>query len=215
MGTPMRRLLGHFEALFIDHAVFRLAYANRHRVSERMWRAAQPSPSHIRWAGENGIRTILNLRGERDCASYILEEEACRQNGVTLVNFPVSSRSAPRKEILRAAAEVFRSIEYPALMHCKSGADRAGFMAALYLLIHENRPLAEAQRQLSWKYGHFRQAKTGVLDYFFDVYGAAQARTGISFFDWVDRVYDPDEVQRNFVSRAWADTLVDGMLKRE
>ena len=30
---------------------------------------------------------------------------------------------------------MFETIEYPAVMHCKSGADRAGIMAALYLIL--------------------------------------------------------------------------------
>ena len=48
------------------------------------------------------------------------------------------------------------------MMHCKSGADRAGLMSALYLLIVEKRPAREAAQQLAWKYGHVRQAKTGL-----------------------------------------------------
>ena len=54
------------------------------------------------------------------------------------------------------------------MMHCKSGADRAGLMAALYLLIAKQ-PAREAVKQLTWKYGHVKQAKTGVLDAFFAV----------------------------------------------
>lgn len=215
MATPLRRALGHLESVFIDHAVFRLIYANHHAVSPRMFRSAQPSPVHIRRAAKTGIRTVINLRGQRDCASYQLEEEACRRYGVTLVDFPVNSRDLPRKETLHRARDLFARIEYPALLHCKSGADRAGFMAALYLLIHEGHPVETAARQLSWRFGHFRQAKTGILDYFFELYAAFCAREPIGFFDWVDRVYEPEEAKRSFRSREWADTVVDRLLARE
>lgn len=215
MDTPGRRVLGIVETVFIDHAFFRFVYANHHHVGGALWRSSQPSPAQVRKAANAGIRTILNLRGRRDCASYVLEAEACRRHGITLIDFPVNSRSAPSRETIRAATELFRTMEYPALLHCKSGADRAGFMAALYLLVHENRPVAEAKQQLSWRFGHFRQARTGVLDHVFDLYQAAAAGSPITFAAWVDTAYDPEAAQASFRSRAWADKVIDGVLERE
>ncbi|HEY0837011.1 MAG TPA: sulfur transferase domain-containing protein [Azospirillum sp.] len=215
MGTPLERALGHVEAVCIDHACFRLIYDNRHRISPRMYRASQVSPSHVRKAAELGVKTIINLRGKRDCASYILEAEACRRYGVALVDFPVNSRDTPKRETLHAAKRMFETIEYPALMHCKSGADRAGFMAALFMFVHENVPLDEAVKQLHWKYGHFKQAKTGILDYFFDLYRAYNERHPIGFWEWVDTVYDPPAAKQSFRSREWANTVVDRLLARE
>lgn len=215
MKTPWQRTLGHFESVFIDHACFRLIYANRYHMSRNMQRAAQPSPSHIRrWAAE-GVKTIVNLRGSRDCASYILEAEACREAGIALADFPINSRDMPRKDKLHAARRLFESIEYPALMHCKSGADRAGFMSAFYMFVHEKVPLDEAVKQLHWKYGHFKQAKTGILDYFFELYRAYNERNPIDFWEWVDTVYDPVAAKESFRSKEWANTVVDRLLARE
>ncbi|WP_247895868.1 fused DSP-PTPase phosphatase/NAD kinase-like protein [Azospirillum brasilense] len=215
MISPLQRALGHVESVFIDHACFRLVYSNTHRISPNMYRASQPSPSHIREAARQGVKTILNLRGSRDCASYILEAEACRAAGLTLVDFPVNSRDMPKKETLLKARDLFATMQYPALLHCKSGADRAGFMSALYLFIHEGVPLERATKQLHWKYGHFKQAKTGILDYFFELYAAYNEKRPIAFWDWVERVYDPVEAKASFRSREWADTVVDRVLGRE
>ncbi|WP_448204726.1 fused DSP-PTPase phosphatase/NAD kinase-like protein [Azospirillum sp. sgz302134] len=215
MRSPWQRALGHLESVFIDHACFRLIYSNTFRISPNMFRASQPSPSHIREAAKQGVKTILNLRGNRDCASYFLEAEACRRHGLTLVDFPVSSRDMPKKETLLKARELFERIEYPALLHCKSGADRAGFMAALYLYIHEGVPLEQATKQLHWKYGHFKQAKTGILDYFFELYAAYNEKRPTPFWDWVERIYDPVEAKASFRTREWADTVVDRVLRRE
>lgn len=215
MATPWQRALGHLESVFIDHACFRLIYSNTYRISPNMYRASQPSPSHIAAAARNGVRTILNLRGSRDCASYILEAEACRAHGLELVDFPVNSRDMPKKETLLKARELFKAMTYPALMHCKSGADRAGFMSTLYLFAHEGQPLDQAMKQLSWKYGHFKQAKTGILDYFFELYAAYNQKRPIAFWDWVERVYDPVEAKASFRSREWADAVVDRVLGRE
>ena len=174
------------------------------------------APRLLRWAKRKGIRTILNLRGRRDdCGSYILEREACRKLGLTLIDFPIRSRSPLDKETILAAGKIFETIEYPVLMHCKSGSDRAGFMATLYLFAYEGQPLDQAMKQLSWKYGHFKQAKTGILDYFFELYAAYNQKRPIAFWDWVERVYDPVEAKASFRSREWADAVVDRVLGRE
>ena len=37
----------------------------------------------------------------------------------------------------------------------------------------------------------------------------------MAFFDWVDNIYDPDEVTRNFQAKGWAVRLTDSILHRE
>lgn len=205
----------YLDMLFLDHGVFRLIYVNRHRLGQRAWRSAQPAPHHIRALAREGIRTIVNLRGERLCGSYWLERDACRRYGIELVNFQVRSRAAPSRIELRAARGLFERIQYPMLMHCKSGADRAGLMSALYLFVKEGVPLQRARQELSLRYGHVRQADTGILDYFFERYSQDNARRPTPFFEWVDTVYDPDELKRSFVAKGWANRIVDTVLRRE
>jgi protein tyrosine/serine phosphatase len=215
----LRRSLGapasYLDMLLVDHGIFRLFYANCHKISNKAWRSAQPAPHHIRRFAQAGIRTIVNLRGERQCGSYWLEQEACARHGLKLVNFQIRSRAAPTREELMGAKRLFEEVEYPMLMHCKSGADRAGLMSVLYRFLQEGVPLNEATQELSLKYGHFRQADTGILDYFFEKYLADSADSAIPFFDWVDTVYDPDELKRTFRSKGWANRLVDSVLQRE
>jgi hypothetical protein len=88
-------------------------------------------------------------------------------------------------------------------------------MSALYLLVHEKRPLDEAVKQLSWRYGHFKFAKTGILDAFFESYRVGGLEKGLDFQTWVETVYDPSALERDFKPQAWADWIVDGILKRE
>ena len=87
--------------------------------------------------------------------------------------------------------ETFRTIERPFLMHCKSGADRAGLAAALYMLAHGASP-AEARRQLSWRFLHLRHSSTGILDHVLDIYEARLAQGPIGIEDWVRDEYDRD-----------------------
>jgi protein tyrosine/serine phosphatase len=200
----------------VDHGFIRDIYWNAHRISARAWRSAQPSPRHLRRARDMGVRTIVNLRGRRDnCGSYVLERAACERLGLTLVNFPIRSRGALARETILAAADLFPTLEYPVLFHCKSGADRAGFMAVLYQFLHEGVPLDSATRQLSLRFGHVKQAKTGVIDHFFATYAKVSKETGIAFRDWVSTVYDPQALEAEFRENRLAKLLVDRILRRE
>ena len=116
--------------------------------------------------------------------------------------------------MLHSAKSLFAEIDKPLLMHCKSGADRAGLMAALYLLIAENQPASVALRQLAWRYGHVRAAKTGLLDAFFAAY-LPYEEVGMPFFYWVDKIYDPEQLTADFQVQGWATRLTDTILRRE
>ena len=215
----MRRYLAkpasYLDMLLIDHGIFRLLYANRHPIDAHAWRSAQPAPHDVRALARQGIKTIVNLRGERMCGSYYLEKAACERHGIKLVDFPIRSRAAPTPQEIKDARELFQTVEYPILLHCKSGADRAGIMSVLYRYLREGAPLPEAMQQLSARFGHFRQADTGVLDAFFERYQADNARQPIPFFVWLETVYDPEELKRSFRASGWANRLVNGILRRE
>lgn len=210
------------EFLFADHAIIRALYDNTHEIAPGVWRSFQPSPAHLeRWA-RRGVKTVVNLRGPRPSAALFLEEEACNRLGVRLENFRVFSREAPSKETLRGARALFERIEYPALFHCKSGADRVGLMAALYLFFREKRPLDEALKQLSLRYGHVKQGKTGVIDAAFERYLDHARANAISlsdvdaFLTWIDSPdYDPAAIKRDFMGSWWGNLLTERVLRRE
>src|SRR5688572_29465945 len=127
--TRIDTALDHFDLYMVDHGVFRAIYSNTHKLTEEAWRSSQPAPAMIRrLARRRGLRTVINLRGDRDCGSYRLEKAACDRYGVTMVDFVVKSRQAPAPRVFHEAKALFDSIEYPMLLHCKSGADRAGLM---------------------------------------------------------------------------------------
>ena len=181
-----------------------------------MWRSNQPSPKQVaEHARERGIKTILNLRGESPKGYYLLEKEACEANGITLVDFQVFSRNTPTKERIFEAKELFDGIEYPALMHCKSGADRAGVMSVLYKLLREETSLEEARDQLSLKYLHVKHGKTGILDAVFEVYAAFNERQPTPFLEWVEKYYDPEAIKKAFKESGRGNLRIDELLGRE
>jgi protein tyrosine phosphatase (PTP) superfamily phosphohydrolase (DUF442 family) len=215
----LKRALGplvfYGDMLIVDHGVFRLAYLNKHKLGRDAWRSAQPAPHQIRAIARAGVKTIVNLRGERYCGGYWLEQAACERLGLKLVNYQVRSRAAPSKEEVLGARDLFARLEYPILLHCKSGADRAGLMSTLYLICHEEVPVEVARHQLAARFGHFRQSDTGILDYFFERYLADNARNPMPYFTWVETVYDPDELKESFKAKGWANFITNRLLRRE
>ncbi len=215
VGHRINPVLDTLDMHLVDHGMFRLLYANTHQLTERAWRTSQPTPARLRAMARRGIRTVLNLRGERNCGAFRLETKACAEADLKLENFIVRSRAAPERDTVLDAKALFERLEYPILMHCKSGADRVGLMSALYLIFREGVPVAEAKRQLSWRYGHFSAADTGILDAFFDSYLAYNRTNPTSFIDWVADVYDPAELKRNFHANSLGNVLVNTILRRE
>ena len=217
LGGSLDHALEHFDLMMVDHGVFRSIYPNCHRISPQVWRSSQPAPYQIAHFARCGIRTLVNLRGVRDCGSYRLERAACDRHGIRLIDFPAKSREAPSRTFFHEAKALFHGIDYPMVMHCKSGADRVGLMSALYLILAENRPVEEAMRQLSLRYGHIKQADTGVLDAVFAAYIEHASRAPIAFLDWADTHYDPAEIKRDFLARRrrGGNLLVNGVLARE
>ena len=205
----------YLDMLLVDHGIFRLFYLNRHRIDARTWRSAQPAPHQIKALTRLGIRTVVNLRGERMCGSYWLEKAACERAGIKFVDYQVRSRAAPSRAELRGARDLFATVDYPILMHCKSGADRAGLMSVLYRHLREGVPIPEALKQLSLRYGHIRQSDTGILDAFFERYLADTKNRPMPFFEWVETVYDPDELKRTYQAKGWANRIVNNVLRRE
>jgi protein tyrosine/serine phosphatase len=200
--------------IFADHGAFRLVYLNHHQVSHKLWRSAQPAPQQIAAFAASGVRTVVNLRGGKGHGAWPLEREACERHGMALVPFVVHSTEAPKRETLLKAKEFFANLEYPAVAHCKSGADRAGFFAALYVLA-EGGTTAEAMEQLSLRYGHNRYARTGILDAFIERYRDEGEAKGIPFFEWVERHYDPEALTRDFKPWFWSDFFFTRIMRRE
>jgi protein tyrosine/serine phosphatase len=198
-----------------DHAFLRKLVKNRHWIDAKLMRGNQPSPQQLKALKDQGFKTIINLRGG-DGSFALLEREACASLGLELVDLVVTSREVPSRERVLNAKTMFETIEYPAFMHCKSGADRAGLMSVLYAHFVLGQPIAEAKGQLAWKYLHAKIGKTGVLDYMFERYLADAEPAGVSFIDWVKSdAYDPAALKADFRAGWWGSLLTEKILRRE
>jgi len=216
LTTQSGRRRARRELVWGDHGFLRVRFRNLHQISDEMYRANQPSPEQIaRYAKELGLKTILNLRGNSPKGYYLLEKEACERHGIQLVDFQVFSREIPKPAAVLEAKQLFDSIAYPALMHCKSGADRAGIMSVLYQHFRKGQTIEQALEQLSGKYLHIRSGKTGVLDFFFEIYLAEGKSKGLTFEQWVNQGYDAAALKARFLHGRKSKVDYDQLLRRE
>ncbi len=215
LNDPTDRKRAFRDVYWGDHGVLRTHFRNRHDLGGGMFRENQPNPRRVaKWA-EEGIQTVINLRGQSPKGFYLLEREACEANGLILYNFRMFSRDVHTPFKIRAAKELFESITYPAVLHCKSGADRAGIMSVLYRHFKMGDPIEVAVRELSARYGHIKSGKTGMLDFFFEDYLNYNARNPVAFMDWVETIYDPGDVKSRFKAGKVGSLVTEDLLKRE
>lgn len=210
-----RRHQAWADSLLVDHGVFRLAWSNWAAVEPgRLYRCNHPTPARLAAAQRrHGIRTLINLRGHRQCGSDALSRQAASRLGMAHVDAPLESRGAPHRDRILRLAGIFDAMQPPALMHCKSGADRTGLAAGLYVLLRGGTS-ADALAQLSWRFGHFNRSRTGILDAFFMQY-AARAEGRLPFLRWVRDEYDEAALRAAFTAQGLSSFLNDRVLGRE
>jgi len=191
-------MLAERYARWHDHGILRVFWRNFDQIAPGVYRSNHPTPRRFAQAHAMGITTILNLRGASDEPGYRLEKDICASLGITLIDIGLSARRVPPRDRLQDLIGIFRRIDKPFLMHCKSGADRAGLASAIWLMVIEGHSATQARRMLSLRYLHIRWSQTGVLDHLLDSYIARNQRDPIGFEDWVATAYDHRVIQSQF-----------------
>lgn len=215
LATAQGRRAAWIDSLFVDHAVFRTVWDNfRPVIPGKLYRCNHPSPARLAsLTRRHGLRTLVNLRGHRSCGSDALSREAAGRLGLDHIDMAFESRGAPHRERILRFHGIYTTMRTPALMHCKSGADRAGLASGLAVLF-EGGTAGEALRQLSWRFGHFSRSPTGILDAFF-IHYATTAEGRLPFLDWVRDEYDEAALRATFRASGLASFVNDRLLARE
>lgn len=102
-----------------------------------------------------GIRSVINLRGEvLDNDWYEEEIAACRELSLAHFDVRLSARRDWTDAEVDQLLDVLQSAPKPMLIHCKSGSDRTGVAAAMFVALREGAMTDHARGQLSFRYGH-------------------------------------------------------------
>ena len=107
------------------------------------------------------------MRGERRASGWYQDEvRAAATRGVTHYDVSLSAIREIDPGQLETILALMRQAAKPLLIHCQSGADRSGLVAALYLFAIAGQRAEVAAQQLSLFYGHFPYlfSRTGAMD---------------------------------------------------
>lgn len=215
LDTPLRRAHAWYDSMIRDGRISGLFYANKHPLAPDVWRSSQPTPFGVRRFAAAGGRSILSLRGDNCGGSYALEREEADRLGLTFQFWRCSAARVVPAEGVQTLIDQLRTLERPLLIHCKSGADRMGFVSVVFKHVIEGVPINEALDQLSLRYGHIRSSRTGVLDLFFESYIAQNDGGALSFEDWLHNRYDPEQVNASFQKGPVVGWIEEKILRRE
>jgi protein tyrosine phosphatase (PTP) superfamily phosphohydrolase (DUF442 family) len=129
-------------------------------------------------ARQYGIKSVLNLRGPNAGSPWYDDELAeSRALGLAHYDYPISAKRFVTHRQVGEILDIIRRAPKPLLIHCKSGADRAGLVSALYEYAIAGASAKKADGELSLVYGHFPYltSRSGAMDDSFWAYvgGAA------------------------------------------
>ena len=214
LDTARGRRSAWLDSLLVDHGALRLAWTNFATVAPGLFRSNHPTPGRLaRLVRRRGLRSVINLRGATGNGSDALSRHAAARLGLAFYDVPLSSGRAPSRERLETLLAALAQAPRPVLLHCKSGADRAGFAAALQLIL-AGETVVRARRQLSLRFGHLRRSRAGVLDDFLDAF-AREGEGRMGLIEWIRTRYDEAALNRDATRSLFAGFLQQRVLARE
>lgn len=115
---------------------------NLYRVSDTLYRGAEPNRGGLEQLDALNIRTVINLQRRR---TDRLEAEAL---GLHYVEIPVNAWQPREEQVVEFLRKVADPNGGPYLVHCQHGADRTGMMVAAYRIVVQGWSRDEAIREM-------------------------------------------------------------------
>lgn len=138
-------------------AVLRSAYGeklklnglpNGGKMSDSLFRGAQPSAQGLKELKNLGITTIVDLRGE-DPDKVSWERKEAESLGIRFVSIPVSGWSPPSNDQVAQFLKIFRdNPQAKVFVHCRFGDDRTGVFVATYRMAYNGWPAQQAMNEM-------------------------------------------------------------------
>ncbi|MHC4482599.1 MAG: dual specificity protein phosphatase family protein [Planctomycetota bacterium] len=116
---------------------------NFHKVSDELYRGAQPSAEGMRELKKLGIRTVVNLR------SFHSDRDEIGDTGLAYEHIYMKPWHPEDKEVVRFLKIVTDERRTPVFVHCQRGADRTGTMCAIYRVAVQGWRKAEAIEEMT------------------------------------------------------------------
>jgi protein tyrosine phosphatase (PTP) superfamily phosphohydrolase (DUF442 family) len=116
---------------------------NFHKVSEDLYRGAQPSKNGMRQLERFGIKTIVNLR------SFHSDRDEIKQTNLNCEHIYMKAWHPEEEDIVKFLKIITDKNRTPIFVHCKHGADRTGTMCAIYRIAVQGWSKDEAVEEMT------------------------------------------------------------------
>ena len=117
------------------------AINNFYKVTDEIYRSAQPSEEAAAALKAMGIKSIMNLR------HYHKDSEVFTKNGIILYSYKMDAGSASVKDLIEVL-KIIQAAPKPMLVHCHYGSDRTGFIIAGYRIVMMGWPVEKAIEEM-------------------------------------------------------------------
>ena len=117
---------------------------NFHKVSDDLYRGAQPTAEGMKQLKKLGIKTVVNLRSSHS------DHDELEGTGLAYEHIEMTAWGKPEeKDVLRFLQIVSDINSSPVFVHCQHGADRTGTMCAIYRIIIQGWSKEEAIEEMT------------------------------------------------------------------
>ncbi|HEY4817256.1 MAG TPA: dual specificity protein phosphatase family protein [Candidatus Acidoferrum sp.] len=133
------------------------------RISDVLFRGAQPSAQGLAELKKLGITTIVNLRG--NSGPVASERREVESLGMRFIDIPVLGWSAPTNAQVAQFLKLFRDDpQQKVFVHCYYGEDRSGVMVAAYRIAQQNWTADQAVAEM-YSFGFHYHLYPGMKSY--------------------------------------------------
>lgn len=126
---------------------------NSYRISEDLYRSAQPEREGFTALQKLGVRSVLNLR------EFHKDTRKARHTQLHLMAYPVAAGEVTAADVENCLA-LIAGAPKPVLVHCWHGSDRTGIVVAAYRIIYQNWSVEDAEKE-------FRDERFGYHEFWY------------------------------------------------
>ena len=116
---------------------------NCFKVSDTLYRGAQPDPKGLYELVSMGIRTVINARSE----DY--DSAGLAATKINYMHLPMSAFNAHDREVIAFLRIVTDKSTGPVFLHCQHGSDRTGLLCAMYRIAVQDWSKAQAIAEMT------------------------------------------------------------------
>jgi protein tyrosine/serine phosphatase len=158
-GTNDTRVTDHAAASAWAQPLSLPGVPNLHRVSEGLYRGAQPTTEGMAQLHQLGIETVVNLRSLHSDRDEIGSLPLAREH------IAMTTWEAEDDEVARFLRIVTDPNRAPVFVHCQRGADRTGTMCAVYRIVVQGWSKDEAIAEMTQGGFGFYEGWQNLIDY--------------------------------------------------